>query len=41
MARAYSQDLRDRVIDSALSELSARGPAERFGSGEVMGRTAR
>ncbi len=34
MARAYSQDLRDRVIDAALTGLSARGAAERFGIGE-------
>jgi transposase len=33
MARAYSQDLRDRVIDAALAGLSARGAAERFGIG--------
>jgi transposase len=35
MARAYSQDLRDRVIDAALTGLSARGAAERFGIGEA------
>jgi len=35
MARAYSQDLRDRVIDAALAGLSARGAAERFGMGEA------
>ena len=35
MARAYSQDLRDRVIDAALAGLSARGAAERFGFGEA------
>lgn len=35
MARAYSQDLRDRVIDAALAGLSARGAAERFGIGEA------
>ena len=34
MARAYSQDLRDRVLDAALAGLSARGAAERFGIGE-------
>ncbi len=34
MARAYSQDLRDRVIDAALSgESSARGSADHFGVG--------
>jgi len=33
MARAYSQDLRDRVIDAALSGESARGSAEHFGIG--------
>lgn len=34
MSRAYSQDLRDRVIDAALKdELSARGAAARFGIG--------
>lgn len=34
MSRAYSQDLRDRVIDAALTdELSARGAAARFGIG--------
>ena len=33
MARAYSQDLRDRVIDDALSGTSARQAAERFGIG--------
>ena len=31
MARAYSQDLRDRVIDAALSGVSARQVAARFG----------
>ena len=35
MARAYSQDLRDRVIDAALTGLSARSAAERFGIGEA------
>jgi transposase len=35
MARAYIQDLRDRVIDAALAGLSARGAAERFGIGEA------
>jgi transposase len=35
MARAYSQDLRDRVIDAAVAGLSARGAAERFGIGEA------
>lgn len=34
MSRAYSQDLRDRVIDAALrDDLSARGAAARFGIG--------
>jgi transposase len=33
MARAYSQDLRDRVIDAALSGKSARGSAAHFGIG--------
>ena len=33
MARAYSQDLRDRVIDAALSGTPARHAAERFGIG--------
>ena len=33
MARAYSQDLRDRVIDAALSGMPARHAAERFGVG--------
>jgi len=33
MARAYSQDLRDRVIDAALSGSSARQAAVRFGIG--------
>lgn len=32
MARAYSQDLRDRVLDAAAGS-SARGAAERFGIG--------
>jgi hypothetical protein len=35
MARAYSQDLRDRVIDAALSGASARRAAARFGIGEA------
>jgi transposase len=35
MARAYSQDLRDRVIDAALSGRSARQAAARFGVGEA------
>ena len=30
MARAYSQDLRDRVIDAALAGMSARQAAVRF-----------
>jgi transposase len=33
MARAYSQDLRDRVIDAALSGKSVRGSAAHFGIG--------
>ena len=34
MSRAYSQDLRDRVIDAALKDqLSARASAARFGIG--------
>lgn len=33
MARAYSQDLRDRVIDAALTGTSARQAAARFGVG--------
>jgi transposase len=33
MPRPYSQDLRDRVIDAALSGRSARGSAARFGIG--------
>ena len=35
MARAYSQDLRDRVIDAALSGVSARQVAARFGVGDA------
>jgi transposase len=33
MARAYSQDLRDRVIDAALTGMPARHAAARFGIG--------
>jgi transposase len=33
MARAYSQDLRDRVIDATLSGTPARQAAARFGVG--------
>jgi len=33
MARAYSQDLRDRVIDTALTGVPARQAAARFGVG--------
>ena len=33
MARAYSQDLRDRVIDAGLAGLPARQAAARFGVG--------
>lgn len=35
MARAYSQDLRDRVIDTALAGTPARHAAARFGVGEA------
>jgi transposase len=35
MARAYSQNLRDRVIDAALNGLAARQAAARFGVGEA------
>lgn len=35
MARAYSQDLRDRVIDAALKGLSAHQAAARFGVGDA------
>ena len=33
MARAYSQDLRDRVINAALAGMAARQAAVRFGVG--------
>ena len=33
MARAYSQDMRDRVIDAAFSGTSARRAADRYGIG--------
>ncbi len=33
MARAYSQDLRDRVVNAALAGLPARQAAVRFGVG--------
>lgn len=33
MARAYSQDLRDRVLNATADGLSARGAAARFGVG--------
>src|SRR5215210_5506279 len=33
MARAYSQDLRDRVLGATAQGLSARGAAARFGIG--------
>jgi transposase len=33
MARAYSQDLRDRVVDAGLSGMPARQAAARFGVG--------
>ena len=35
MARAYSQDLRDRVIDAALAGAPARQAAARFGIGNA------
>lgn len=35
MARAYSQDLRDRVIEAALAGMPARRAAERFGIGDA------
>jgi transposase len=35
MARAYSQDLRDRVIDAALAGVPARHAAARFGIGDA------
>jgi transposase len=35
MARAYSQDLRDRVIDAELSGRSARSAAARYGIGDT------
>ena len=33
MARAYSQDLRERVLEAAAKGMSARQAAERFGIG--------
>jgi len=33
MARAYSQDLRDRVLSATIEGSSARGAAARFGVG--------
>lgn len=33
MARAYSQDLRDRVIETALGGVSVRQAAARYGVG--------
>ena len=33
MARAYSQDLRERVLEAAAKGMSARQAAERFGVG--------
>ncbi len=37
MAGAYSQGLRDRVIDAVIGEgMSRRGAAERFGVGESI-----
>lgn len=33
MARAYSQDLRERVLDAAAANVSARQAASRFGIG--------
>ncbi len=35
MARAYSQDLRDRVINAALAGTPARRAAARFGIGDA------
>lgn len=35
MARAYSQDLRDRVIDAALKGMPSRQTAARFGVGDA------
>lgn len=35
MARAYSQDLRDRVIDAVLAGIPARHAAARFGIGDA------
>jgi transposase len=35
MARAYSQDLRDRVIDAALTGMPARQAAAHFGIGDA------
>jgi len=35
MARAYSQDLRDRVIDAVLEGAPARQAAARFGVGDA------
>lgn len=35
MVRAYSQDLRDRAIDAALSGAFARQAAARFGTGDA------
>ncbi len=35
MARAYSQDLRDRVIDAALAGAPSRHVAMRFGIGDA------
>jgi transposase len=35
MARAYGQDLRDRVIDAALAGAPARRVAARFGVGDA------
>ena len=38
MASAYSQDLRDRVIDAVVGgEMSRRAAAARFGVSEVLG----
>ncbi len=36
MARAYSQDLRDRVIGAALVSLPPLHAAVRFGTGDAM-----
>jgi transposase len=35
MARAYDQDLRDRVVEATLAGTPARQAAARFGVGEA------